>query len=383
MDIRTLFVANTVANFAFALGILLYVIGQHSVHGSIAIWGKSRFFAGLGFVFLALRGTVIPVPIVIVAANSFLFTSVLLSVFAFKSCLARPHPKFPSTAMVWAGFLVLWLILQAIGIPEYMRLALFTFYFSVCLAIVSRDLAFGWSKNSILQKFLGIVTPVFSLLAFIRGVDALLHPSQGLFSHSASQVAVMFIGFVESVSTSFGFLLLAKERTDRELEMQASTDPLTGLPNRRAFQSMAEMVFSLEKRTGRPVSLLFLDIDHFKKINDRYGHDAGDRILVEFAGILRNSVRQCDIPVRVGGEEFGVLMPETSPAAAYEAAERIRIATESCRVEMRGESVNFTISIGVYGEETAFSPDLDAYFKNADGALYRAKQNGRNRVEMA
>ncbi|HQT26726.1 MAG TPA: GGDEF domain-containing protein [Burkholderiales bacterium] len=381
MDIRTLFVAVAVSNLAFALGIFLYVKGQHSVHHSIAIWGKSRFFGGLGVALLAMRGEVLPVPMVIVAANSLLFTAVMLSVIAFKSCLDRPIPRMPSLATTFLGFALLWLALLAIGIPENIRLVMFTFYFSFAMIIISRDLAMGWRDSSILQKFMATITPAFAVLTFIRGVVALFHPAEGLFSSSTSQVAAMFTGFVETISTSFGFLLLAKEKTDRELEAQAGTDHLTGLSNRRSFYAMAEKLFSLEKRMGNPVSLLLLDIDHFKKINDRYGHDAGDRILVEFAAILRSATRQCDFLVRLGGEEFGVLMPDTPPCSACDAAERIRLAVESCAVEINRELICFTVSIGVYGEESASSQNMDHYFRSADAALYRAKELGRNRVE--
>ncbi|MHB1099216.1 MAG: GGDEF domain-containing protein, partial [Burkholderiales bacterium] len=294
MDIRTLFVAMAVSNLAFALGIFLYVKGQHSVHHSISIWGKSRFLAGIGAIILALRGVLLPVPMAIVFANGMIWTAIYLSVIAFKSCLDRPMPKLPSTVAVFSGFAVAWLVLLFLDIPENMRIVLFSVYFSMALAIISKDLAYGWRDNSILQKFLASFTPFLVVVTVLRGVEAVWHPNEGIFSRDSFQVVAIFIGFVETISTSFGFLLLAKEKTDRELEMQAGTDHLTGLPNRRAFYTMGEKVFSLGKRTGQALSLLLLDIDHFKKINDRFGHDTGDRVLEEFADILRSTTRQCD-----------------------------------------------------------------------------------------
>lgn len=381
MDIRTLFFAMAVANLAFALGIFLYVKGQHSVHHSISIWGKSRFLAGIGIVILALRGVLLPVPMAIVVANGMVWTAIYLSVIAFKSCLDRPMPKLPSTVTVFFGLAVAWIVLLLLDIPENMRIVLFSVYFSMALVIISKDLAYGWRDNSILQKFLAAFTPFFVVVTVLRGAEALWHPDEGIFSRNSLQVTAMFIGFVETISTSFGFLLLAKEKTDRELEMQAGTDHLTGLPNRRSFYSMAEKVFSLEKRTGQALSLLLLDIDHFKKINDRFGHDTGDRVLEVFADILRSATRQCDFLVRLGGEEFGVLMPDTPPGAAGDAAERIRLAVQSCEISAGDEPVRFTVSIGVYGEDAVSTPDMDHYFHCADHALYRAKTKGRNRVE--
>ncbi len=375
MDIRTLFAATAVADLAFALGIFLYVKGQHSVHHSIEIWGRTRLLGGLGAILLAMRGILLSAPLVVVVSNALIFTAILFSVVAFKTCLDRPALKVPSGGIVFIGFALLWVLL--LDIPEHIRIVIFSVFLSSALAVISKDLAIGWRGNSILQKFLASFTCIFALATISRGIDAFLNPSDVLFSHGPFQVAGIFMGFVETISTSFGFLLLAKERTDRELELQAGTDHLTGLPNRRAFYSTAEKLFSLEKRTGQPISLLLLDIDHFKRTNDSFGHDMGDKALQVFADILRSTTRQCDFLVRLGGEEFGVLMPDTSPEAALDASERIRAAVEKQEMAL----VSLTVSIGVYGEKDT-SSDLDLYFRKADAALYRAKENGRNRVEM-
>lgn len=377
MDIRTLFVAIAVSDLAFAMGIFLYVKGQHSVHHSIEIWGRSRLLAGLGMLLEGMRGIFLPVPMAVIAGNSLIFTAIMLAVVAFKSCLDRPALKMPSDGLVFIGFVVLWTLLMAFGIPGNIRLAFFSFFLSSTLLVISKDLAIGWRENSILQKFMAILTPLFAAAIIVRGIDALVSPPEAAFSRNIFQVAGMFIGFIETITTSFGFLLLAKERTDRELELQAGTDYLTGLPNRRSFYSTAEKLFSLEKRAGQPISLLLLDIDHFKTINDKSGHDMGDKALKAFAGILRATTRKCDFLVRLGGEEFGVLMPDTSADSAMEAAERIRRAVE----EWEKDGIRMTVSIGIYGEENV-SSELDRYFSLADAALYRAKEKGRNRVEL-
>ena len=377
MDIRTLFVAIAVSDLAFAVGIFLYVKGQHSVHHSIEIWGRSRLLAGLGMLLQGMRGIFLPVSMVAIAANALIFTAIILSVVAFKSCLDKPALKTPSDGLVFIGFAILWTLLMAFGIPENIRLAFFSLFLSSALFVISKDLAIGWRGNSALQKFMAILTPLFALASIMRGGEALVSPPEVVFSRDVLLLAGMFIGFIEAVTTSFGFLLLAKERTDRELELQAGTDHLTGLPNRRSFYSTAEKLFSLEKRAGQPISLLLLDIDHFKTINDRSGHDVGDMALQAFAGILRSTTRQCDFLVRLGGEEFGVLMPDTSADSAVDAAERIRNAVEN----WQKDGIRMTVSIGIYGEEEA-SSDLDMYFSMADAALYRAKETGRNRVEL-
>jgi diguanylate cyclase (GGDEF)-like protein len=129
------------------------------------------------------------------------------------------------------------------------------------------------------------------------------------------------------------------------------------------------------------VALIMLDLDHFKAVNDTYGHPAGDRVLVALADALRQSMREVDVVGRLGGEEFAILMPDTSAEAATQAAERIRRAIEALVLDIDGQRLAFTASFGVavFGRADDTIHDL---FTRADRALYRAKQAGRNRVEL-
>jgi len=164
------------------------------------------------------------------------------------------------------------------------------------------------------------------------------------------------------------------------LEKLALTDPLTGLANRRAFQQALEAELSRVSRHGRPASLLFLDLDHFKGVNDAHGHAVGDEVLAAFALVLKRGSRRGDLAARVGGEEFAVLLPTTGAVPAGLVAERIRRATES-RSLGRTVSVPVTVSIGLTStEEQAPPPAAEELLRRADAALYRAKAEGRNRV---
>jgi diguanylate cyclase (GGDEF)-like protein len=166
------------------------------------------------------------------------------------------------------------------------------------------------------------------------------------------------------------------------LDRKASTDALTGLPNRRSFEARQSAEASQFARYGRPFALLILDVDHFKRFNDTWGHEAGDRVLQHVAQLLRASLREVDLPARLGGEEFVALMPETSLAAALEAAERVRRTIESNSVVWKGRPLSVTASFGV-----AASPDCtldtERLLPLADAALYAAKAAGRNRVAPA
>lgn len=171
-----------------------------------------------------------------------------------------------------------------------------------------------------------------------------------------------------------------RERLDYSLEM-AVTDSLTGLHNRRYMAGQLQAFVSRAALGGEPVSVLILDIDHFKKINDGFGHDAGDEVLREFAVRLATNVRAVDLPCRIGGEEFVVVMPGTRIEDAHRIAERIRrdVGTTPFRVMGGREHLTVTISIGV-AATTGSGDTPDALLKRADEGVYEAKATGRDRV---
>lgn len=166
---------------------------------------------------------------------------------------------------------------------------------------------------------------------------------------------------------------------NRRLVELTITDALTGLYNRRHFERIMQQALEDADRSHRPCSLMIMDIDRFKDINDTYGHAVGDEVLRNFAQIVRDNIRQDDIPCRIGGEEFVVACRHTTDSEALRLADRLRKAAEYAPVELDEISVAFTVSIGV----TTASIDndtLDSIFKQADRALYHSKQHGRNLV---
>ncbi|NEX93872.1 PleD family two-component system response regulator [Caulobacter sp. 17J65-9] len=171
---------------------------------------------------------------------------------------------------------------------------------------------------------------------------------------------------------------LLRDNLDRSLEL-AVTDPLTGLHNRRYMDSQLTALLRRAAKGGEPVAALIIDIDHFKGVNDAYGHDVGDEVLSEFAVRLATNVRAIDLPCRYGGEEFVVVMPDTRLEDAHHIAERIRtqVAGSPFRVADGRELLSVTISIGVASGQGE-SPE--SLLRRADAALYEAKTAGRNRV---
>jgi diguanylate cyclase (GGDEF)-like protein len=164
------------------------------------------------------------------------------------------------------------------------------------------------------------------------------------------------------------------------LEKLALTDALTGLANRRAFHDALDAEVARVARHGRPASLLFLDLDHFKRVNDAHGHAAGDEVLAGFSLVLKRGCRRGDLAARIGGEEFAVLLPVTGRLPGALVAERIRRATEAHPLGQTAP-VPVTVSIGIASTEDLPEPQEAAeLLRRADAALYRAKTDGRNRV---
>jgi diguanylate cyclase (GGDEF)-like protein len=177
-------------------------------------------------------------------------------------------------------------------------------------------------------------------------------------------------------------LPMRSARRFEALDQRASTDPLTGLANRSQFDQRLAALSGYWDRYARPFSVVALDVDFFKKFNDTWGHEAGDRVLQHVAELLRQTVRDVDLPARIGGEEFVVLLPETSLRQAAEAAERIRRTLEGKAVIWNGRPLTVTASIGVSAVPDCTTVPAEA-LGQADAALYRAKEAGRNRVATA
>lgn len=182
---------------------------------------------------------------------------------------------------------------------------------------------------------------------------------------------------------------LELERTNRELlsvnsrlAELAAHDALTGLYNRRHFYEVLRTEFQRSRRHHRPLTVLMVDIDHFKRVNDQHGHLQGDRVLSQVGQLLSDELRQTDVVARYGGDEFALILPETDERSATIVAEKLRGTVEHRRFVNGGVCNELTISVGVAGlDQTLMSED--ALMRLTDAALYRAKDAGRNRVECA
>ncbi|MEC7698932.1 MAG: diguanylate cyclase [Pseudomonadota bacterium] len=174
---------------------------------------------------------------------------------------------------------------------------------------------------------------------------------------------------------------LGMEHLNEELKTASRVDGLTGLYNRRYWQERFDEMHKLCVRREKPSTALMLDIDHFKRINDTYGHQAGDKVIKMLAALIKRCVRETDLAGRYGGEEFAIILNDSSVEDAKIVAERIRQLAQRLMVEHEGESISFTVSLGL----AQFSPDFKgamAWLECADQALYEAKENGRNQYRI-
>ncbi|MBD3267321.1 diguanylate cyclase [bacterium] len=191
----------------------------------------------------------------------------------------------------------------------------------------------------------------------------------------------LIFGFIISC-VIIGITILTVNYFQRRLEVMATSDALTGSYNRRMFVEQAQAEFRRSQRYNKPLTVLMLDIDFFKKVNDTYGHMAGDKVLKAFAHGCESSLRDTDLFGRMGGEEFAAVLVETDLEQAYTVAQRVLSDIANMKIVFDDYTISITVSIGMTKLE-ADDPSFDALISRSDEALYKAKQNGRNRIETA
>ena len=174
-----------------------------------------------------------------------------------------------------------------------------------------------------------------------------------------------------------------RQKAQQKLFELATVDELTQVFNRRFFLEMAEKEFSRAKRHGQNMAVMMIDLDHFKAVNDNYGHSVGDEVLKTVSMVFRKNLREEDIIGRIGGEEFAVVLPETQQVEARQAAERIRQAVQNHTVVWGGREIGVTVSLGIIAGSPEGVQGLDQWIILADKALYSAKEGGRNQVVLA
>ena len=256
----------------------------------------------------------------------------------------------------------------------------------ICFLLTARTMADGGVRR-VPARYL------FALVAGLHGLFLLLRPALfklapvapgGLPDAGLVTLVSQFVlleAIVAVVLLGFGALMLANEFITSELRHLAEMDPLTNVFNRRAFLTLLDKAISAAQRTGTAVPVLVMDLDHFKNINDTWGHRAGDDVLRHFVMLAHRCLRKEDVMGRLGGEEFAIFLPNASAAGALAVAERLRALVEAQPVATGPQSIPLTVSVGV--TLCAHGDAAGAALQRADEAMYLAKERGRNRVEVS
>jgi len=375
LDTSTLYLVATMV--AATLGAMLLFFGTQENFPALRWWGTAYLLGAVSVALSTLAGNMLGAML-----------SLALNAVGFAACgmvwnAARVFhgrkPNLPGLllgAMVWVAA-VMTLKPEASAIRFMIGAAIVAIYATLTAAQL-------WSerRKTLQRRWPAIVVPVLHgfvlMLPILLG--GLLRPHDDAFAGSI-WVTVFSIELVlYAVATVFVIFMLVSERVVTAHKTAASTDPLTGMFNRRGFAEATSRVIEREANAGRPVTVLIFDLDHFKSINDRFGHSAGDEILKLFATVVLSTLRITDLSGRVGGEEFAALLPCPLEEGVI-AAERVREAFADSGIVVEDGPVDTTVSIGVAGGPAG--TELEVLLAAADSALYQAKRNGRNRVEAA
>jgi len=372
LDIETLlFIAATAT---VLLGLFLIFASLQDRVRALAWWGAAYLIGGFSGAFWQF-GDVQSAPVLSNASDILLFIAVGMIWSAARLFHGRPVLWLPMGlgAGVW---------LAACSIPSFTqspetRVLLSSLIVASYTFLIAIEL---WRerRKALIRSWPAVFVPMLHGVVFLLpvAVKTLGIGNLGIIWVDVFALEVMFY----VVGAAFIVMLLAKERTVRIYKAAAATDSLTGILNRRGFFEAADAMMARYRPSGEPVSVIAFDLDQFKSINDRFGHQVGDAVLTMFAEVARNTMRAGDVIGRVGGEEFVAILQGTSADAGV-AAERVRAAFAAATLSPDRPQIPATVSVGV----ACGAPfdTIETLVCRADSALYRAKANGRNRVETA
>ena len=334
-------------------------------------WMTSLWVQALAWLLLAARGMVADL-LTIALANGLLALTWALQVAAIREFRGRPT----AAALIWSVPLVVSGVVMSLPDGAHARLASLlhgTAYLAIAISVLHDPRRPVLRARWLLGACYAGAAATLMLAAWIT--PGVLVPA---FATSGYH-GFFYVGtYALVVAGSFAFLLMHKERAEEETSRLATTDPLTGVFNRRTFIELADQELARSRRAGTPLSLMMLDLDHFKRVNDTFGHLTGDEVLVAFTRLVKDCVRRGDLVVRYGGEEFCVLLPGTTLAAATALAERIRAACSS--QSLTAQAFKVTVSVGLTAYAGDSNTTLGDLLARADEALYLAKDEGRDRV---
>lgn len=380
LDIPTMYFVSVITNVAMTMAVMVVALRQFIPGLSQLAWG---LVANSGYYLVVGARGKIPDLLAIGLGNTLgalALTLILQAVLSWRH--ARMAPIFYLTPVV----LMLAVSLVLLHDRES-RLIVASFILSYQVALIL------WALHRPGNLIVGRGRMIMAI-ALMVGMASMAYRGMALWfgwhevtpfqSRDSLNTLFYMINYLGMIFLAFGFVLGSVEQSAEMNRRIAREDSLTGLANRRALFEAMDRLFAIAGAAGQPLSLMIIDVDHFKQVNDRFGHQVGDAVLKQVAETIKQRLRGNDIVGRIGGEEFLAVLPDTPPNGAIRVAEELRQTLAAKPVVKEGHEIEVTISIGLYcSERLASTETTDAMIAAADEALYLAKTKGRNRIELA
>ncbi|HEX9171625.1 MAG TPA: GGDEF domain-containing protein, partial [Telluria sp.] len=373
IDIRTFMLALAIGNIGFAMLMAGYARSAAD-NPAMRVWAWARLVQGCAHLLGWLRPD-LPYFGTSVGANSLLIVGTAIEMAAY--CIFFGFTRwqrvlYPCAALALLAFHAA-RFNDATSNDMVILMSLIIAMFTGATAVILLRPGAG---QSTLRRMIGVNDVVFFIVMSARAGTAISVGQMSMFSPGIVQSVTYLASYLLLIVNGFGFLLLCKQKDDQQMALLATIDSLTGLVNRRAFFERTESARMLATRLRSPIALMMIDIDHFKRLNDRFGHATGDEALCVFADTARLALREHDIMGRLGGEEFALVLPGTDLEGARQAAERLRTAVAAALLPTSGNKYSMTVSIGV----VVIDPNehINSALARADHALYAAKSAGRD-----
>lgn len=357
---------------------------RHETSGTVGLrsWNLGSWSLLAGCLLLALRGSTLPW-LSDLCGNAFLLLGITLYVQAIYLFL---HGHNAPAVIWWGCVLGCVSLLFLLDEPGARRTVVVSTLMATLLLPSLREIAHLRNQRAYPLRMVGVTLGVATLALGLRAVHAWQRPQD---YGEATQLSLgqgmgFSIAFMSLLGAGFGFIVAALERHIQHMHDLATHDGLTGCINRTTFDAMLANAVQRATRASEPLSLLMLDLDHFKAVNDQFGHRAGDGVLRGFAAVVRDTLRISDVLARVGGEEFCAILPNTDAQGAAHVAEAVRAAVQAMATDdLHGGRISITVSAGIASMPGGTSCEPDLLYQRSDEAMYRAKLSGRNRVEIA
>jgi len=384
LHVPTLVAINTILVFV-AVAVNLVVLKWTPEVPGVRYWAIGNLLNAFGLLLIFSRGVLSPF-LSIVCANTSIVGGFYTLYLGFRVHRGKAGVTDKKILLPFLLFVILFAAafayLTYIGKSLNLRVSLVSLAITILCSLLAFEVAGIPHRNPLLTRGFAALIAFNAAFNLIRAVTTVAVPDSRVLLEGGGMARLTFIESSVAIFVfTTGYILIISDHLLERLRQQAEIDHLTNVFNSRPFIRLVKKARAAARRNDSPLSLISMDLDRFKQVNDTHGHAAGDAVLRHFSSTITRSLRPGDILGRMGGEEFMVLLPDTEISEALEAAERLRLKIEQSVVEFEKALITITVSLGVTGDLRGEKP-FDQLAKESDIALYKAKRQGRNRVAV-